>query len=173
MRAFVALSLAAVLAAPVPQQAPNFAGRWSEQAAPGPAGRGPRSGDMGSGWGNPITITQNAAQLTVEYAFFGRGDMQAPLRFVYALDGTETVNTVMMGRGMEKTKARTAWNGASLIITTMHDFADPTTGKTIPVEVKRVLSLRAADTLAIETTRAGVLGAQAVVTRTTLVRVAQ
>lgn len=168
MRFVFLLSLAAAtLAAQQPGDArPTFAGRWTEQAPPAPAGRGARPGDMGSGWGNPITITQTASTLTVEYAFFGRGDMQAPLKFVYSLDGKETTNTVMMGRGMEKQRARAVWNGATLVITTVQDFQDPASGKTIPVEVKRVLSLDGANALVVETTRAGILGAQQTATRT-------
>src|SRR5262245_61225922 len=81
------------------QTRPDFSGRWTSDADPvapaaapaagtpqrgaPPPGRG-RSGDMGSGWGSTITITQNATRLTVEYMFFARGDMQPPLRFMYA-----------------------------------------------------------------------------------------
>jgi len=154
------------------QQA-SFAGRWTEIPAAAPSGRGgPRAGDMGSGWGTPLTITQDASRVTVEYAFFGRGDMQAPLKFVYLLDGRESVNTVMMGRGMDQQRARATWNGNALVITTLHDFQDPATGKNMPVEVKRELSL-SADTLVIQTTRAGVLGAQATSTRTRYTRAQQ
>src|SRR5262245_44151350 len=96
------------------QMIPDFSGRWtSEVEAPTPAtrtggqpaaqgsgqrGRG-RGGDMGSGWGTNITVVQDANRLTVEYAFFARSDMQPPLKFTYALDGSETNNSVMMGRG--------------------------------------------------------------------------
>jgi hypothetical protein len=72
--------------------------------APRAAGR--TAGDVGSGWGSTITITQSATSLTVEYAFFTRGDMQPPLKFVYALDGSESKNTVMMGRGIQTQTAR-------------------------------------------------------------------
>lgn len=36
---------------------------------------------MGSGWGSTITLAQTARVLTVEYAFFTRGDMQPPVKF--------------------------------------------------------------------------------------------
>src|SRR4029434_7956929 len=90
---------------------------------------GASSGDMGSGWGSNITVTQDANRLTVEYAFFARGDMQPPLRFVYALDGSESKNSVMMGRGIQMQVSKTAWDGDKLVITTTHTFADPATGK--------------------------------------------
>ncbi|HVQ42130.1 MAG TPA: hypothetical protein VMS54_07990, partial [Vicinamibacterales bacterium] len=80
------------------QAKPDFSGRWTTDpdpaaaaaqpargAGPGVAGRGGQPADVGSGWGSTITITQGATSLTVEYAFFARGDMQDPLKFVYAL----------------------------------------------------------------------------------------
>src|SRR5262245_20831153 len=134
--------LTAFLSAPTAFAAPDFSGRWAIEppapAAPGaPLGRG----DMGSGWGSPLTITQDANRLTVEYAFFGRGDLQPPLKFVYALDGTETKNSVMMGRGIQAQSSKTAWDGDKLVITTVHTFNDPATGKPSTVEVKQILSL--------------------------------
>src|SRR5829696_7271566 len=75
------------------QQRPDFSGVWtlapdtttSGGAAGGRSGRG---ADMGSGWASPVTIKQDANRLTIEYAFFGRGDMQPPIRLAYALDGS-------------------------------------------------------------------------------------
>ena len=122
---------------------------------------------MGSGWGSTISITQDAARMTVEYAFFGRGDMQPPLRFTFALDGSPSANTVMMGRGMQTQNSRTAWEGAKLVITTFHTLTDPATGKPVAAEVKQVLSLESPTSLVVETTRAGVLGAAATTTKTT------
>ena len=121
---------------------------------------------MGSGWGSTITIVQDASKLTVEYAFFGRGDMQPPLKFVYALDGSETRNSVMMGRGIQQSASTAAWQGNTLVITTNHAFPDPGTGKTTSVEVKQALSLESPTSLVVETTRSGLAGAQASTTRT-------
>jgi len=176
-----AVLAAALVAGAIAQARPDFSGRWTTDPDPalaaagggtgaGPArgtgagatgqrgARGGARGDMGSGWGSTITITQNAAQLTVEYAFFSRGDMQPPLRFTYALDGSPTSNTVMMGRGMQTQTSRTAWDGATLAITTTHSFADPATGKPVPVEVKQALTLESPAALVVQTTRAGVMG---------------
>lgn len=146
---------------------PNFAGRWAvvEPAAPG-GGQGGR-GDMGSGWGTPLTITHDANRLTVEYAFFSRGDMQPPLKFVYALDGSETRNSVMMGRGTQVQVSKTSWDGTKLVISTIHTFTDPTTNKPASIEVKQILSLDSPTSLTVETVRASVLGGQPVSTRTT------
>ena len=121
---------------------------------------------MGSGWGSPITITQDAARLSVQYAFFGRGDMQPPLKFDYALDGSETTNSVMMGRGIQKQASKAAWDGNKLVLTTVHTMVSPDTGKPIPVEVKQILSLESPTALAVETIRSGVMGGPATTTKT-------
>lgn len=120
---------------------------------------------MGSGWGSTINITQNAATLTVEYTFFGRGDMQPPLRFVYDLTGKPTTNTVMMGRGMQSQTARAKWDGAKLVLTTTHMATDPATGKQVPADVTQTLSRESPTSLVVETVRAGVLGAAPTTTK--------
>ena len=152
----------------------DFSGRWTTDpdpaaqpagGAPG-AGRGGARGDMGSGWGPTITITQNAQQLTVEYAFFARGDMQPPLRFVYALDGSETKNTVMMGHGMQVQTSRAKWDGAKLAITTRHSFVDIATNKPATTEITQTLSLESPTALVVEVTRPGVGSGPATTTKT-------
>ena len=72
---------------------------------------------------------------------------QAPLKFVYALDGSETKNSVMMGRGVQQQVSRTAWDGDKLVITTTHSFANPATGKLMTQEVIQMLSLNSPDSL--------------------------
>lgn len=121
---------------------------------------------MGSGWGPTITITQDAAALTVEYAFFARGDMQPPLRFVYALDGSESKNQVMMGRGIQMQLSKTAWDGGKLVITTTHSLIDPSSGKPATATVTQTLSLESPSSLVVETVRSGVLGGSATTART-------
>jgi hypothetical protein len=121
---------------------------------------------MGSGWGSTITITQDASSLTLEYAIFSRYDLQRPLRFVYALDGSETRNTVMMGRGAQTQTSRTAWDGQVLTITTVHVLADPGSGTPLTTEVTHRLTLETPTSLVVEATRSGVPGAPASTTRT-------
>jgi hypothetical protein len=167
--AFAALLVASLLA----QEKPNFSGRWTTDPDPAAvtpgrgAGGGRGAGDMGSGWGSTITLTQDATRLTVEYVFFARGDMQPPIRLVYPLDGGETKNTVMMGRGMQIQSSRGAWSGNTLVITTLHTFANPQTGKPDTVEVKHSLTLESPSALIVETVRAGVLGGPTTTTKTT------
>ena len=141
-------------AAGAPPAPAGAAGQPGRAAGPG---RGGGRGDMGSGWGSTITITQDATRFTVEYAFFARGDMQPPLRFVYALDGSETKNSVMMGAAC-RCRRRAAWDGEKLVITTTHTFANPETRKPELVEVTQALSLESPTSLVVESTRAGVLG---------------
>jgi len=162
------------------QTRPDFSGRWTSEPEPpaaATAARGAQAGaargggrggigDMGSGWGSPITIAQDAARLTVEYAFFARGDMQPPLRFVYALDGSETKNPVMMGRGIQVQISKAAWEGDKLVITTVHSFTNPANGQPERVEVKQTLSLESPSSLIVETTRGGVSGGPATTTKT-------
>jgi hypothetical protein len=127
---------------------------------------------MGSGWGSTIAITQDAGRLTVEYAFFSRGDMQPPLRFEYALDGRESTNTVMMGHGLQRQTSRAEWSGERLVITTRHTFTNPDTGRPAESLVTHALWLESPAALVVEVTRAGVLGGPATTTRTTYRRLA-
>lgn len=158
-------ALLVVLAVSVTAQTtPDFSGRWASEPEPAPNTQ--RTGNMGSGWGSNITVTQTAERLTVEYAFFARGDMQPPLRFVFALDGAETKNSVMMGRGIQAQTSKTAWEGNKLVITTTHSFAHPETGQLLTSEVKQTLTLEAPTSLVIETTRSSVLGGPVTTTRT-------
>lgn len=150
------------------QTRPDFSGRWTSEPEPTtPGGRsGANIGNMGSGWGSNITIAQEANRLTVTYEFFGRGDMQPPLKFVYALDGSETKNSVMMGRGIQVQTSKTTWERDKLVITTTHGFENPTDGQPVKVEVKQMLSLASPTSLIVETTRSGVLGGSPATTRT-------
>ncbi len=92
--------------------------------------------------------------------------MQPPLKFVYALDGTETKNSVMMGRGIQVQTSRTAWEGDKLVILTTHSFDNPSNGQPLKVEVKQTLALTSPTTRVVETTRSGVLGGPPSTTRT-------
>lgn len=152
------------------QTKPDFSGRWTsepEAAPPSGGGRGGASiGNMGSGWGSNITIAQDANRLTVEYAFFVRGDMQPPLKFVYALDGVETKNSVMMGRGIQVQTSKVSWEGEKLVITTEHSFENPANGQPMTTKVIQTLSLESPTSLLVETMRSGALGGPSTITRT-------
>jgi hypothetical protein len=120
----------------------DFSGEWTREAdAAGKPDELYRA--EGSGWGNPISIKQDAARFTVEYAFFSRGDMQPPLRFVYAPGEGATVNTVMMGHGVQRQVSTTRWDGCRLVISTRHEIG----------EVTQTLWLESPARLVVETTR--------------------
>jgi hypothetical protein len=151
MRAIArALSTAGVwilIAAPVSaQQTPSFSGQWQREDR----------NDLGSGWGDVITVTQNGSRLQVEYALFAKTDMQPPLRLVYDLEGRETENKVMMGRGVQTQTSHARLVDGRLSITTSHELAYQ--GRPVKSDVQQVLSLESPTTLIVEVTRAGVLG---------------
>jgi hypothetical protein len=170
----VTLCLAAVLPTMLAgQPPPDFSGRWtldapqiaSTPAVPGTPAAAAAPGDMGSGWGSPITIAQDAKQLRVEYTVFSRYDLQPPLTFTYPLDGSEGRNTVMMGRGEQLESSRARWDGQTLIITTTFQIAERGAGKPVTAELTRRLRLESPGTLIVDVSRAGVLGGPASTTR--------
>jgi hypothetical protein len=160
------------------QERPDFSGRWvTDPPAVVPSARDaaagrpmPRSPDLGSGWGRNISIAQDTLSLTVEWPFYSSYDMQPPLRFVYSLDGAESVNTIMLGRGMQRQRSRVAWMGRSLVITTAHSFTDPASGRPVMSEVRQTLTLESPTSLIVETARAGVLGGPSSTTRNVYVK---
>ena len=171
-----AIFLTAVLPGTIPVQAPaDFSGRWTLQppavavtpAVPGTPAAASAPGDMGSGWGSTITITQDASRLSVEYSVFSRYDLQPPLTFTYGLDGSEARNTVMMGRGEQIESSRAQWDAQTLIITTTFHVADRSAGPPFTAVLTRKVWLESPTTLVVEVTRAGVLGGPASTTRST------
>jgi hypothetical protein len=167
-----AIAISVWMAASVLAQAPpDFSGQWTAEPAPAATtpptpGAPPPRGDMGSGWGSPLTITQDARQLVVEQALFSRYDLQPALRFVYALDGSEARNAVMIGHSTQVRLSRTAWDGQTLRITTRYPAVDPASGKTFTTEVTQTLSLESPTALVVAVVRAGALGGPTTTTRT-------
>jgi hypothetical protein len=171
--AAAAVILAANLAAQTPA---DFSGRWTlAPDAPATAtARGGQTalGTMGSGWGNDLTVRQDTTTLTIEYAPFARSDMQPPLKFVYLLNGSESRNTINMGRGPQEQRSTTAWDGSKLVITTVHSFKASRggetgeTGEIMTSETRHVLSLESPALLTVETIRSAVMGGQPSTTKT-------
>ena len=165
------------------QARPDFSGRWTLDSAAvargatvsDSAARAQRAGgaygarpdaDMGSGWGRTITITQDQSRVTVEYEFFTRYDLQPPFRFTYALDGSETADTLNLGLGPQAQRSRTAWDGDTLVITTVQNYPHPDDGRPMPYEVKRRLTLTSPSSLLVQSVIGGVLGGPPTTTRT-------
>lgn len=174
MNRVVVFVLAALLAlvGRASAQTPDFSGRWIADPEPAPAPptpgkpNPPPRGDMGGGWGSPLTITQDQSTLTVEHRFFSNYDLQPPLRFVYALDGSETRNTTMAGHASQTRVSRARWDGQTLRVVTQYPGVDPSNGKPFTTEVTTLVSLRSPTELIVESTRGGVLGAKPTTART-------
>jgi hypothetical protein len=154
----VLLSLAAATAAA--QTRPDFSGRWTTPppaTASGVRGVSIATGTIGSGWTDDITITQDASRLIVERAQFSAYDIQPPMRLTYALDGSESRNTINMGRGPQEILSRAVDQDGALMITSGYRFPAPDGSGTETVELRQVLSLDASGSLIITTTL-GALG---------------
>lgn len=150
------------------QNRPDFSGTWMRvdeaPEKPSVAAAGDlefRVGSMGSGWGSPLTIRQTSTALVVEYAHFLVYDMQPPIRLRYALDGSDSANTLMLSHAEATQHSRAAWQLNSLVIST----PVPVPGSSDRVEVRQVLSLESPTTLVIETTRSALGGRPPSVTR--------
>lgn len=154
----IVLGLCGPLATPA-QQRPSFVGQWvrADSAAPlTVAATGDarfRVGDMGSGWGSPLTITQTADSLVVAYTHFSNYDLQPKLRYAFALNGAPSISRVIVGHATSEQTSRARWEGETLVITTTHP-APPEISRA-PIEVKQSLSLDASGRLVIETVRPG------------------
>ena len=147
------------------QSRPSFAGDWvrldSAATSPSIAAAGDvefRTGDMGSGWGSPLTIKQSADSLIVEFTQFSAYDLQPRLRYAYALNGLESRNGIMIGHAESMQRARVSWNGATLVIVTTHSAPIGPGGRTVNTETRQSLTMRDNGQLLIETARFGVSG---------------
>jgi hypothetical protein len=144
---------AALVAATVAAQPPDFGGRWTrvvESPAPPSAGAArPRiPATAGGGWGREMTITAEAERITIERHQFAANDMQPPMRYVYALGGPESRNVVNLGRGAQTEVARAALEGDTLVIVSRH-----AEGTVVAAEVRQVFALDPSGDLVVETTR--------------------
>ena len=158
---------------------PDFSGSWSTSiisSAPPSIRSAPPVASLGSGWGDRISIAQRANRLEIERIFFGPREMQAPVRYRYALDGSVTENAAIMGRTEPPSASTAAWEGNRLVITTLYPYQDPEDGRRLNQEVKQTLWLQPAGgtpwvpSLVVETTRGGALGGPASTNRTVYTR---
>jgi hypothetical protein len=164
-------SLTSVIAATVftvglmAQGKTNFTGKWVQfdpdpaAAAAGGGGGGARGGRGGGrgGWGQTVSLTQDATSLKVE-----RTQGQATVTETFKLDGTEGKNTLPAFRegGAPTEVAYTAkWDGAKLVINTKQSINMQ--GNAMTIESKRELSLDATGNLVVTTTTSGMGGGEA------------
>lgn len=174
MKQAAILLLGLVAATDARAQLPDFSGSWvrvdSAAERPSVASVGNAAfqlGSMGDGWGSPLTLRQSADTLVVEYAHFARYDLQPPLRLAYALNGSESRNTIMIGHAETRLASRVAWRNSTLVITTR--FSVPGSA-TETIEVRQMLALQPPGTLVVETTRPGAAGSPPLVTRVVYAR---
>ena len=145
-----ALFVLALVASTAGAQTPNLGGRWTlvvDSPKEG-AARGRIPSTAGAGWGREITITHEAARVTIERHQFVANDMQPPLRYVYALGGTESRNVVDMGLGPQAQMARATLEDGRLVIVSR--YAE---GASLAAEVTSVFSIDPSGELVVETTR--------------------
>ena len=156
------------------QEHPNLTGTWTVAELPAvtaAGGNGPQM-SLGSGWGDSFTLIHDPETLTVERVLYRPRDYQPTMRLRYALDGTESRNTFMMGRGLQAQISTAAWESDKLVITIVHTDPDAEEGGAIRCEVRQTLSLEpprqavGEPSLVVETTRCGVLGGLPSTTRT-------
>jgi hypothetical protein len=172
------LAVALVFSSAAGQERPDFSGVWTSPSQGGAGGMRGGGGSLGTGWGSSFTIDQDEETLTLTRVFFTRADLQPPIKYRFALDGSETRNVILMGRGMQEGVSTTAWEGDSLVITTIYDVVDDGSGERIRCDVVHTLSLepppagRAAwpPSLVVETVRCGALGGPPSTTRTVFTR---
>ena len=162
--------LALVAGAAAAQTPPDFSGRWTAPApatASGVRGVSIATGTMGSGWGDEITIAQDASRLIVERAQFSQYDMQPAMRLTYALDGSESRNSINMGRGPQEILSKAVHQDGTLVITSSYHFDAPEGARTETIEVRQVLSLDPSGSLVVTTARGGLGGAPPSISSTT------
>jgi hypothetical protein len=160
-------SLGLLLAASaVAQPRTDFSGRWQLAPDPNATATGTRSvPPLGTGWPPDISIAQDATSLTIEYATYGRGDMQPPTRLVYRLDGSESKNAINVGRGPQEQSSTAAWDGAKLTLTIVRSFTAARGEKPATVRSTHTLSLESPATLVVETTHGAALGGKSSTSR--------
>lgn len=176
-------ALATLLAAALPvttlsaQEHPDLSGPWSVAGGGGGRGRGGGAEpDPGSGWGRAFFIVQSGDRLRVERPFFSPGDLQPDPVLHFALDGSEAVDTLLMGRGVQELRSTAHWEGDRLVIVTTLTAPGGLPGRTVTSEVRRTLWLEPSrqltnpPSLVIETTRVGVMGGETFTTRTVYTR---
>ena len=161
----LSLAIAVSVAAPAYAQRHVLSGTWvlrpDSTAARRVAATGDAAfakGDMGIGWGSPLTIVQTPARLNVTFDAFTAYDLQPKVHFAYALDGTESRNAVVMS-GAPPSRSIVAWQDSALVITTT--FTAPAGVNPAPgaLEVRQTLALDATGRLTIQSRRLSANGA--------------
>lgn len=154
--ALMSLAAVAVFASNAFAQAKtSFAGTWNIVVDPAAAaqqqggaagGRQGGRGMGGGGFGQTFSIAQDEKTLTMT-----RTQGQNEIKTVWNLDGSDSKNTVTMGRGGQTMEqiSKAKWEGANLVVTTTQQRGE------MSVEIKRTLSIDASGNLVVETSAPG------------------
>jgi hypothetical protein len=130
-------------------QGPNFSGTWTFVPPP-PSAANEKGPTFQQRWsGNPVTITQDAKTITIEFTSNGRAHQ--PVKLVYNLDGSERINVDKNSLYPEHS-SRAAWRGSTLVLTTVVPARDPS-GASKPVEITEELSLESPTVMVVHITR--------------------
>jgi hypothetical protein len=183
MRKLTAIAILAIAAGGAEAQRANYSGTWirvvdSATAGPSTATAGDagfRVGDMGSGWGSPLRITQRPDSFIVEYVFFAAYDLQPPVRLAFSMaGGLPSPNRVMIGHATSERMGMLRWADDFTTLMVVEIFETPrgvapvgTDGPSFPTTVTHELAIVSPTTLEIRSTRrTGSRGNPATVTTT-------
>lgn len=146
---FVALvALMALPALAGAQSTPDFTGKWvQDMEKSDPAMGGPGGGGRGPAGPQTLTITQTAAEFTIE-----RETPNGVVKLVYKLDGSKSMND--MGRGSSETTSK--WDGGKLVTTGKQTMNMQ--GNEVSLDVKEVRSLEADGTMVVVSTTVSPMG---------------
>lgn len=150
MRVLCIAVLAVTLGADPWQNRPDYSGVWT--FVPPSADEAAGQAFLRTWTGDPVTITQTAATITIEYV--SRGRANAPVKTVYNLDGSETKTIDRNSLPASQARvSRASWQGAQLVLTTIVPRVDASTGAPDPLEITEILSLESAANLSVQITR--------------------
>ncbi|HOU31165.1 MAG TPA: hypothetical protein PLG42_07875 [Bacteroidales bacterium] len=127
----------------------NFSGNWVFNASKSdqpPGGQGGGQGQRGGFGGGDFVAKQDANTLTVERTRTTQDGQTVTTTMKYNLDGKESVNAGMGGRGESKSVATWSADGKTLTIVTTRTFNDRT------MTTKEVWTLTTPTQLTITTT---------------------
>jgi len=141
---FLVVLLAVALAVPslASAQKPNLSGKWIQDMEKSDQPQGGGGGGRGPAGPQEITITQTAADLTIE-----RTAGQNVVKMVYKLDGSPSTNTMQGRGGATEQVSKTVWDGNNIVTKYSQTMGENT------VEVTVTYSLNADGTLKQVTAR--------------------
>jgi len=142
----VAIWLMTALAAQPP---PNFTGVWT--FVPPPAAEASKASVLRTWTGDPVTITQDAKTITIEYVSNSRA--HAAVKLICNLDGSQRTNVDLNSSPAlsQERPTRAEWRGRTLALMTTAPRV--TNGEPDPVVITEVLALDSPTTMSVQIER--------------------